>query len=99
MMVVLDLKVDGNASLDLTITDADATDATTQNGSTGTSIAAAFGFAASASVDLSSPADGDYVDAGETAVTWTDGAGCGQTLILFRSSTKPPPPMLTTQNW
>ena len=73
----LDLKASGNAQLSLTITDADATDATTQNGSTGTSIAEAFGFGASASEDLSSPADGDYVDAGETAVTWADGAGAG----------------------
>ena len=54
----LDLKASGNAQLSLTITDADATDATTQNGSTGTSIAEAFGFGASASEDLSSPADG-----------------------------------------
>nr|WP_316860052.1 flagellin [uncultured Cohaesibacter sp.] len=68
----LDLQVNGNASLSLTITDADATDSTTQNGSTGTSIAAAFGFAGSASEDLN--ADADYLDAGETAVTWADGS-------------------------
>ncbi|WP_316860051.1 flagellin [uncultured Cohaesibacter sp.] len=68
----LDLQASGNASLSLTITDADATDSTTQNGSTGTSIAAAFGFAASASEDLN--ADADYLDAGETAVTWADGS-------------------------
>nr|WP_319485774.1 flagellin [uncultured Cohaesibacter sp.] len=73
----LDLKASGNSQLSLTITDQDATDNTTQDGATGTSIAAAFGFAASASEDLSSPADGDYVDAGETAVTWADGAAAG----------------------
>nr|WP_321980217.1 flagellin [uncultured Cohaesibacter sp.] len=73
----LDLRVNGNESLSLTITDQDATDATTQDGATGTSIAAAFGFGSSASEDLSDPADGDYVDAGETAVTWADGAAAG----------------------
>ncbi|WP_319413469.1 flagellin [uncultured Cohaesibacter sp.] len=73
----LDLKASGNAQLSLEITDQDATDATTQDGATGTSIAAAFGFGASASEDLSDPADADYVDAGETAVTWADGAGAG----------------------
>nr|WP_321460010.1 flagellin [uncultured Cohaesibacter sp.] len=71
----LDLKASGNAQLSLEITDQDATDATTQDGATGTSIAAAFGFGASASEDLNS--DADYVDAGETAVTWADGAGAG----------------------
>nr|WP_321460011.1 flagellin [uncultured Cohaesibacter sp.] len=71
----LDLEVNGNQTLSLTITDADATDATTQDGATGTSIAAAFGFGASASEDLNS--DADYVDEGETAVTWADGAGAG----------------------
>nr|WP_319413468.1 flagellin [uncultured Cohaesibacter sp.] len=73
----LDLEVNGNQTLSLTITDQDATDATTQDGATGTSIAAAFGFGASASEDLSDPADADYVDEGETAVTWADGAGAG----------------------
>ncbi|MAA97575.1 MAG: hypothetical protein CMN86_04700, partial [Stappia sp.] len=54
-------------------TGGDASTATTQ----ATSLAASLGFGTNSSVDLSDPADGDYVDAGETAVTFTDGASAG----------------------
>ncbi|GGE84980.1 flagellin [Stappia taiwanensis] len=71
------LKFTGSDSdtLNLTITDTggDASTATTQ----ATSLAASLGFGTNSNVDLSDPADGDYVDAGETAVTFTDGATAG----------------------
>ncbi|WP_029058865.1 flagellin [Stappia stellulata] len=71
------LKIGGSDSdtLNLTITDTggDASTATTQ----ATSLAATLGFGTNSNVDLSEPADGDFVDAGETAVTFTDGATAG----------------------
>ncbi|MCA1298841.1 flagellin N-terminal helical domain-containing protein [Stappia indica] len=71
------LKLSGSDTdtLNLTVTDTggDASTATTQ----ATSLAASLGFGTNSSVDLSDPADGDYVDAGETAVTFTDGATAG----------------------
>jgi flagellin len=71
------LKISGSDSdtVNLTITDTggDASTATTQ----ATSLAASLGFGSNSNVDLSDPADGDYVDAGETAVTFTDGATAG----------------------
>ena len=71
------LKISGGDSdtVNLTITDTggDASTATTQ----ATSLAATLGFGSNSNVDLSDPADGDYVDAGETAVTFTDGATAG----------------------
>jgi flagellin len=71
------LKLTGSDSetLNLSIVDTggDASTATTQ----ATSLAATLGFGTNSNVDLSDPADGDYVDAGETAVTFTDGATAG----------------------
>ena len=71
------LKLSGSDTdtLNLTVTDTggDASTATTQ----ATSLAASLGFGTNSNVDLSDPADGDYVDAGETAVTFTDGATAG----------------------
>ncbi|WP_319533458.1 flagellin [uncultured Cohaesibacter sp.] len=80
----LDLKVDGNATLELRITDGDATDATTQNGTTGTSIAKAFGFGTSANVlgELNDGSTGTVGDAGGTAVTFADGATAGDVDVL-----------------
>eukprot|EP00873_Tetraselmis_striata_P021189 jgi/Tetstr1/441453/TSEL_029698.t1 len=60
-------------NLSIVDTGGDASTATTQ----ATSLAASLGFGTNSNVDLSSPADGDYVDAGETAVTFTDGATAG----------------------
>ena len=71
------LKITGSDTdtLNLSIVDTggDASTATTQ----ATSLAASLGFGTNSNVDLSDPADGDYVDAGETAVTFTDGASAG----------------------
>ena len=71
------LKLTGSDTdtLNLSIVDTggDASTATTQ----ATSLAASLGFGTNSNVDLSDPADGDYVDAGETAVTFTDGASAG----------------------
>ena len=71
------LKVTGSDSetINLSIVDTggDASTATTQ----ATSLAASLGFGTNSNVDLSDPADGDDVDAGETAVTFTDGATAG----------------------
>jgi flagellin-like hook-associated protein FlgL len=68
------LKISGSdaetVNLSIVDTGGDASTATTQ----ATSLAASLGFGTNSSVDLSDPADGDYVDAGETAVTFTDGA-------------------------
>jgi flagellin-like hook-associated protein FlgL len=68
------LKITGSdaetVNLSIVDTGGDASTATTQ----ATSLAASLGFGTNSSVDLSDPADGDYVDAGETAVTFTDGA-------------------------
>jgi len=62
-------------TLNLSIVDASGDGAT---GSTqAASIAAGLGFGSNADVDLSDPADGDYVDAGETDVTFTDGTNAG----------------------
>ncbi|MCA1298843.1 flagellin N-terminal helical domain-containing protein [Stappia indica] len=65
-------------NLSITDTGGDASTATTQ----ATSLAASLGFGSNTNVDLSSPADGDYVDAGETAVTFTDGATAGAADVL-----------------
>ena len=71
------LKLTGSDTdtLNLSIVDTggDASTATTQ----ATSLAASLGFGTNSNVDLSTPADGDYVDAGETAVTFADGASAG----------------------
>ena len=71
------LKVTGSDSetINLSIVDTggDASTATTQ----ATSLAASLGFGTNSNVDLSDPADGDYVDAGETSVSFTDGATAG----------------------
>ncbi|WP_417770873.1 flagellin [Stappia sp.] len=71
------LKITGTDSqtVNLSVTDAggDASTATTQ----ATSLAASLGFGTNSNIDLSTPADGDYTDAGETSVTFTDGATAG----------------------
>jgi flagellin-like hook-associated protein FlgL len=71
------LKISGSdtetVNLQIGDNDGDGNSATTQ----ATSLAASLGFGSNTSVDLSSPADGDYVDAGETAVTFTNGATVG----------------------
>ncbi|WP_428697697.1 flagellin [Stappia sp.] len=54
-------------------TGGDGSTSTTQ----ATSLAASLGFGTNSNIDLSDPADGDYVDAGETAVTFTDGTTGG----------------------
>ena len=71
------LKITGSDSetVNLNIGDNDGDGSTTT--SQATSLAASLGFGTNTSIDLSSPADGDYVDAGETAVTFTDGATAG----------------------
>jgi len=62
-------------TLNLSIVDASGDGAT---GSTqAASIAAGLGFGSNADIDLSDPADGDYVDPGETDVTFTDGTNAG----------------------
>ncbi|SNY94278.1 Flagellin FlgL [Cohaesibacter sp. ES.047] len=80
----LNIEVDGNAQLEVRITDADATDATTQNGTTGTSIAKSFGFGTSADVlgKLADGSTGTVGDAGGTSVTFTDGATAGDVDVL-----------------
>ncbi len=71
------LKITGSDSetvrLDINDNDGDGNTATTQQ----TSLAASLGFGTNTSIDLSSPADGDYIDAGETGVTFTNGASAG----------------------
>ncbi|MHC5652858.1 flagellin N-terminal helical domain-containing protein [Stappia sp. ICDLI1TA098] len=71
------LKITGSdaETVNLSIVDAggDASTATTQ----ATSLAASLGFGTNSNIDLSTPADGDYTDAGETSVTFTDGATAG----------------------
>jgi flagellin-like hook-associated protein FlgL len=71
------LKITGSDSetVNLNIGDNDGDGSTTT--SQATSLAASLGFGTNTSIDLSSPADGDYVDAGETAVTFTNGASAG----------------------
>ncbi|SNY94279.1 Flagellin FlgL [Cohaesibacter sp. ES.047] len=80
----LDLQVNGNSTLQLRISDADATDATSQNGTVGTSIAESFGFGTSADVlgKLNDGSTGTLGDSGGTDVTWTDGATAGDVDIL-----------------
>ncbi|WP_319533459.1 flagellin [uncultured Cohaesibacter sp.] len=80
----LNIEVDGNATLELRITDGDATDATTQNGTTGTSIAKSFGFGTSANVlgELSDGSTGTVGDAGGTSVSFADGATAGDVDVL-----------------
>ncbi|WP_349357560.1 flagellin [Stappia sp.] len=72
------LKITGSDTdtLNLTVTDAGGDGETTAS-SQATTLAASLGFGANSSVDLSDPADGDYVDAGETDVTFTNGTGTG----------------------
>ncbi|MBC2860338.1 flagellin [Stappia sp. 28M-7] len=53
--------------------DGDGNSATTQQ----TSLAASLGFGTNTSIDLSSPADGDYNDPGETQVSFSNGATAG----------------------
>ena len=62
-------------TINLSIVDVggDGNTATTQQ----TSLAASLGFGTNTSIDLSSPADGDYTDPGETQVTFTNGASAG----------------------
>ena len=62
-------------TVDLSIVDiaGDGSTLTTQ----ATSLAATLGFGTNSNIDLSDPADGDYVDAGETAVAFADGATAG----------------------
>ncbi|WP_186388528.1 flagellin [Stappia sp. TSB10P1A] len=71
------LKISGSDTdtLSLSIVDVggDGNTATTQQ----TSLAASLGFGTNTSIDLSSPADGDYTDPGETQVTFTNGASAG----------------------
>ncbi|MCC4243205.1 flagellin [Stappia indica] len=71
------LKITGSDSetvrLDINDNDGDGNTATTQQ----TSLAASLGFGTNTSIDLSSPADGDYIDAGETGVTFTNGGSAG----------------------
>ena len=71
------LKLTGSdaETVDLSIVDiaGDGSTLTTQ----ATSLAATLGFGTNSNIDLSDPADGDYVDAGETAVAFADGATAG----------------------
>ncbi|NRG18005.1 flagellar protein [Rhizobiales bacterium] len=73
----LDITANGAASLDLTISSNDAAAGAT--GDVGQNTAggafAGLGFGANASVDLSTPADADFNDPGETEVTFTQGTG------------------------
>ncbi|WP_349357561.1 flagellin [Stappia sp.] len=63
-------------TVNLTITDASGDGETTAS-SQATTLAASLGFGSNSSIDLSDPADGDFVDAGETAVNFTNGTGTG----------------------
>ena len=70
----LDLKANGNSEMELELTHNDATDSTTQDGATGTSLAAMFGFGSSADVN----GDGGSVGgAGGTDITFADGSSAG----------------------
>ena len=91
------LKITGSDAdtVNLTITDTggDASTATTQ----ATSLAASLGFGSNTNVDLSDPPDGDFVDAGETAVTFTDGATAGAADVLSITTQANPAANSTTR--
>ncbi|MHC5652859.1 flagellin N-terminal helical domain-containing protein [Stappia sp. ICDLI1TA098] len=91
------LKITGTDSqtVNLSVTDAggDASTATTQ----ATSLAASLGFGTNSNVDLSTPADGDYTDAGETSVTFTDGATAGDADTLSITTQANPASNSTTR--
>ncbi len=75
----LDLKANGNAELELQLVNTDTETATTQAGTTGTSLAAALGFGASADElgELADGSTGTVGDAGGTDVEFTAGATSG----------------------
>jgi flagellin-like hook-associated protein FlgL len=91
------LKITGTDSqtvnLSVTDTGGDASTATTQ----ATSLAASLGFGTNSNVDLSTPADGDYTDAGETSVTFTDGATAGDADTLSITTQANPASNSTTR--
>nr|WP_281405400.1 flagellin [Cohaesibacter sp. CAU 1516] len=75
----LDLKANGNAELELQLVNTDTETATTQAGTTGTSLASALGFGASADElgELADGSTGTVGDAGGTDVAFTAGATSG----------------------
>ena len=85
----LDIKTNGNSQLELELTHNDATDSTTQDGATGTSLAAMFGFGSAADVNGEG---GSVGGAGGTDITFADGSSAGAddifTVVNQASSTE-----------